>query len=86
MQVNEAFPVRPLVEVTAAVTALSAAPIGPLQLTPGALTQLTVPPLQGEGEFVPPPAGTQLGMGVLTDQSMPGGQENPLGAGAPSAA
>lgn len=77
VQVKEALPVRPLLAVTVDVTPLMAAPTGPSQITPGALVQETVPPLQGIGESVPPPTGTQLGIGVFTDHCCPAGQAKP---------
>lgn len=77
VQVNDALPVRPLLEATADVEPLSAAPTGPSQITPGALVQDTIPPLQGIGESVPEATGTQLGMGVLTDHWVPTGHEKP---------
>lgn len=86
VQVNDAFPVRPLLEATAEVAPLSAAPTGPSQITPGALVQDTVPPLQGMGESVPEATGTQLGMGVLTDHWVPAGHEKPGLTGGVSAA
>lgn len=76
-QVKELLPVRPLLAVTSDVTPFSAALTGPSQTTPGAVVQLSVPPLQGMGELVPPTEGTQLGIGVFTDHCMPAGQEKP---------
>lgn len=87
VHVKLAFPVLVLLEMTAFTALCSPAPTGAVQLTPGAPTQLTVPPLHGIGELLPPADGTQLGIGVSTDHRMPGGHAKPgLRLGLPSAA